>query len=49
MSGLVIGFAMRMHKQATNAQKGTTPDLEVPDDKCSRVSRSDEEIQADPS
>ena len=48
MSGLVVGFAMQMHRRATNAQKGTTPGLEVSEDKRSRLFRSDEEIQADP-
>ena len=47
MSGLVSGFAIRMHKRATNSQEGTTPGLEVPSDKRSMPSRSDEEVQAD--
>ena len=44
MSGLVAGFATRMCKRAANAQKGTTPGLEVPSCKRSRASRFDEEV-----
>ena len=48
MSSLVPGFAMRMRKRANNAQKETTPGLEVSGDKHSRSSRFNEEVQADP-
>ena len=46
MSGLVVGFAIRMRKRVVKAQKGTTPDLKVPGNKRPRLSRSKEEVQA---
>ena len=48
MSGLIAKFSIRMHKRATNAQERTTLGLEVPSDKRSRPSRSNEEVQDDP-
>ena len=45
MSGLVVGFAIRMRKRAANAQEGTTPDLKVSSNKRYRPSRSDDEVQ----
>ena len=48
MFGLIIGFAIRIHKLAAKAQEGTTPDLEVLGDKHSRSSRYDEEVQPNP-
>ena len=47
MSGLVVGFSMRMRKQVANAQGETFSSLKVLDDKCSKRSRLDEEVQAD--
>ena len=35
MSGLVVGFSMRMHKRATDAQEEATLGLEVPGGKLS--------------
>ena len=48
MSGLIAGFVMQMRKRAVNAQGGTTSSLEVPGNKRSRSSRSNEEVQDDP-
>ena len=48
MSGLVVGFAIQIRKRAANAQEGTTPSLKVRGKKCSRLSKSNEEVQADP-
>ena len=44
MFGLLAGFAMRMCKRDANAQEETTPSLEVPSDKCSKLSRIDEKV-----
>ena len=46
MSGLVPEFSTWMPKRATDAQEGTTPVLEVSGDKHPRLSRSEEEVQA---
>ena len=48
MFGLIARFAIRMRKQAVDAQEGTTPDLKVLSSKRSRPSRFDEEVQANP-
>ena len=48
MSSLVARFAIQMRKLVVDAQEGTTPDLKLPGDKHFRPSRSDEEVQADP-
>ena len=48
MSSLIVGFTMRMHKRASNAQEETTLSPKVPSNKRSRPSRFDEEVQADP-
>ena len=47
MSGLVAGFAIRIRKQAADAQEGTTPGLKVFGDKRPRSSRFEVEVQAD--
>ena len=46
MFGLDARFATRMPKRASNAQEGTTPVLEVSSDKHLRLSRSEEQVQA---
>ena len=46
MSGLVVRFAMRMRKRAANTQGETSSGLEVLDEKRSKRSGLDEEVQA---
>ena len=48
MSGLATGFVTRMRKQDASAQVETTPDFEVSDDKRSKWSGLNEEVQKSP-
>ena len=43
MSGLVFGFATRMRKQAASTQGLTAPNIEVPGEKCLKLTGPDEE------
>ena len=47
MSGLVVGFSMRMRKQVANSQGETFSNLEVLDEKRFKRSGLDEEVKAD--
>ena len=45
MSSLVVGFTKRMHKRAASAQRETTPNSAVPDEKREKRSGPNEEVQ----
>ena len=48
MLSLAIGFALRMRKRATSAQRETTPGSEVPDGKRPKRYPLDEKVQKSP-